>query len=232
MASDPTSDRPAEPGDPAGLDPAETLRMIQRQQQAARDAVEPDGRLLFGAWGLAWLIGYLTMWFSARATGHPEGWAGWVLAGCIVGAVGFTIVHSVTRTAGLRGTSSRVGAMYGWAWFLGFTVFGVMLGAMGDAGASYEVMAIAANGFACVVVGLMYLAGGMLFEEARMYALGAWMLVTAGLAAFAGMPNVYLVMAVAGGGGFLVMAAVEQVVRGRRRSPGTARAADGGAQSA
>jgi hypothetical protein len=230
MANDPTSDRPAEPGDPANLDPAETLRMIRQQQEAARDATEPDGRLLFGAWGLAWLIGYLAMWFSARATGHPEGWAGWVLAGCIVGAVGFTIVHSVTRTAGLRGTSSRVGAMYGWTWFLGFTVFGVMLGAMGDAGASYDVMAIAANGFACLIVGLLYIAGGMLFEEVRMYAVGVWMLVTAGLAAFAGMPNVYLVMAVAGGGGFLVMVAVEHVIRIRRRSPGSVeRTEDGGA---
>lgn len=222
MASDPTSGRPAEPDDISGLDAAETLRMIRQQQEVARDAVEPDGRLLFGAWGLAWLIGYLAMWLTARDTGQAAGWAGWVLAGAIVGAVGFTVVHSVTRTAGLRGTSARVGAMYGWAWFLGFTAFGVMLGAMGDAGASYDVMAIAANGFACLIVGLMYIAGGMVFEETRMYALGAWMLVTAGLAAFAGMPNTYLVMAVAGGGGFLVMVAVEQWFRARRRSPRSA----------
>lgn len=219
MASDPTSGSPVEQGDAAGLGPAETLRTIREQQEAARDAIEPDGRLLFGAWGLAWLIGYLAMWTSARDTGQAAGWAGWVLAGCVVGAVAFTVVHSITRTAGTRGASARVGAMYGWAWFLGFTTFGVLLGALGDAGASYEVMAIAANGFACLVVGLMYIAGGMLFEEARMYALGAWMLVTAVVAAFAGMPNTYLVMALAGGGGFLVMVAVEQWFRVRRRSP-------------
>jgi len=236
MASDPTrrpepvegSGRPEGPAETAGLDPAETLRMIREQQEAARDATEPDGRLLFGAWGLAWLIGYLAMWASADSMGRPAPWAGWVLAGCIVGAVGFTIVHSITRTAGLRGASARVGAMYGWTWFLGFTVFGVMLGAMGDAGAPYEVMAIAANGFACLIVGLMYIAGGMLFEEVRMYAVGVWMLVTAGLAAFAGLPNVYLVMAVAGGGGFLAMAVIEHVTRTRRRSAGTAPRTEGG----
>lgn len=232
MASDPTSDRPAEPGDPAGLDPAEMLRMIRQQQEAARDATEPDGRVLFAAWGLAWLIGYLAMWSTARDTGVPAVWAGWVLAGCIVGATGLTVVHSVTRTSGTRGASARVGAMYGWTWFLAFLAFGVLLGAMGDAGASTEVQAIAANGFACVIVGLLYLAGGMLFEETRMYAIGGWMLVTAVLAAFAGMPNTYFVMAVAGGGGFLVMVAVEQVIRARRRSPGTGEWTEGGGRDA
>lgn len=235
MANDPTSGRPTgpeHPSDPAGLDPAEMLRMIRQQQEAARDATEPDGRVLFGAWGLAWLIGYLAMWSTARDTGVPAPWAGWVLAGCIVGATGITVVHSVTRTSGTRGASARVGAMYGWTWFLAFVAYGVLLGAMGDAGASTEVQAIAGNGFACVIVGLLYLAGGMLFDELRMYAIGGWMLVTAVLAAFAGMPNTYLVIAVAGGGGFLAMVAVEQVIRARRRSPGTGERTEGGGRDA
>lgn len=213
-----------------GLDPAETLRMIREQQERARDATEPDGRLLFAAWGLAWLIGYLAMWSTAHATGTPAGWAGWLFAGCIFGAMAFTIVHSVTRTAGTRGASARVGALYGWTWFLAFTAYGVVIGAMGDAGASFEVMSAAANGFASVIVGLMYIAGGMLFCENRMSVVGVWMLVTAALAALAGMPNTYLVMAVAGGGGFLAMVVVEQGYRSRRRSPGspTERAEGGG----
>jgi hypothetical protein len=242
MASDPTSGTPAQPdgqarpGDQAhpedggarSLDPAETLRLIRQHQEAARDATGPDGRLLFGAWGLAWVIGYLAMWTTARETGSPEPWAGWVFACCIAGATAFTIVHSVTRTAGTRGASARIGALYGWTWFLAFTALGVVLGAMGEAGAPPEVMAIAANGFACVIVGLMYIAGGLLFEEIRMAAVGGWMLVAAVLAAFAGMPNTYLVMAVAGGGGFLAMAVVEQVFRSRRRSPGSAVRTEGG----
>lgn len=228
MANDPTSGSSAEPGDAAGLDPADVLRLIQQQQEAARDATEPDGRLLFGVWGLAWLLGYLAMWVAVRDTGSPQPWAGWVLAGCLVGAMTFTIVHSVTRTAGTRGTSARIGAMYGWTWFLAFTTFGVMLGAMGNAGASPEVMAVATNGFACLIVGVMYIAGGLLFGESRLAAAGVWMLIIAVAAAFAGMPNTYLVMALAGGGGFLVMAVVEQVLRTRRRSPATAARTDGG----
>ncbi|WP_369370548.1 hypothetical protein AB1046_17370 [Promicromonospora sp. Populi] len=232
MASDPTSDRPVEPSEPAGLSPAETLRLIREQQEATRDAVEPDGRLLFGVWGIAWLIGYLAMWVSARDAGIAEGWSGWVFAGCLVGAMTFTIVHSITRTSGTRGKSARIGAVYGWTWFLAFMAFGVMLGAMADAGASPQVMAVAANGFASLIVGLMYIAGGLLFDAYQMSAVGGWMLITAVLAAFAGMPNTYLVMAAAGGGGFLVMAAVEQVLRSRRRSSGPAARAHGGGPDA
>lgn len=206
-------------GSPGGsFDPADSLRVIREQTDRARDATEPDGRVMFGAWGVAWLVGYLAMWTAARETGLPTAWAGWVLAGCILGAVALTVVHSATRTAGLRGASSRTGAMYGWTWFLGFLAYSTVLGAIGDAGASLEVQATAANGFACIIVGLMYIAGGLLFRETRMYAAGAWMLVTAAVAAFAGMPHTYLVMALAGGGGFLAMVVVEQVVRARRRS--------------
>lgn len=225
MASDPTSGTPAEPADPddsARLNPADTLRLINEQQEAARNATEPDGRLLFGVWGLAWLIGYLAMWFTSRETGSPERWSGWVFAGCIVGAMVFTIVHSIARTAGTRGASARAGALYGWTWFLAFAVYGTILGAMGDAGAPPEVMAIVANGVASLIVGLMYLAGGMLFCENRMSVVGGWMLITAVVAVYAGMPNTYLVMAVAGGGGFLAIAVVEQVLRARRRSPRSA----------
>ncbi|MGI5188934.1 hypothetical protein ACQEVI_12415 [Promicromonospora sp. CA-289599] len=232
MASDPTSGRPEGPGEPAGLDPAETLRMIREQQETTRDAVEPDGRMLFGVWGLAWLIGYLAMWSTARDTGSPERWAAWVFTGCIVGAMVFTIAHSISRTAGTRGVSARVGALYGWTWFLAFAVYGALLGAMGDAGAPPEALALVANGVAALIVGLMYMAGGMLFCENRMIAIGGWMLITAVVAAYAGMPNTYLVMAVAGGGGFLAMVVVEHVLRGRRRaSPPTART-EGGDQGA
>lgn len=203
------------------FDPAETLRAIRDQTDRARQATEPDGRLLFGAWGIAWLVGYLAMWSGAQETGAPATWSGWVLAGCILGAMAFTIVHTTTRTVGLRGASSRAGARYGWTWFLGFTAYGVVLGAMGDAGASPAVVATAANGFACLIVGLMYIAGSLLFCENRMYVVGTWMLVTGAAAAFAGMPHTYLVMALAGGGGFLVMVVVEQVVRSRRRSLAT-----------
>ncbi|MBD5785740.1 hypothetical protein IF650_06060 [Cellulosimicrobium terreum] len=204
------------PTDPA-FDPAETLRLIRDQQERARAATEPDGRLLYLTWGLAWGIGYLCLYLSADATGQPAPWAFWVFAGALVAAVVLTIVHTVTRTAGTRGVSARTGAMYGWSWMLGFLTFGIVIGGLGRAGASDEVMALASNAFACVVVGLLYLGGSAAFQDTRLFVLGVWILLVAAVATFAGLPLTYLVMATLGGGGFLVMGAIEQVRRARRR---------------
>ncbi|MFI2104180.1 hypothetical protein ACH436_12870 [Isoptericola sp. NPDC019693] len=209
---------PDRPGDEAGLPAAESLRLIREQQDRARAALEPDGRALYGAWGVAWLAGYLVLWTSARGRGEPEAWAFWVFAAAITAAVVFTMVHTIGRTAGTRGVSARTGAMYGWSWMLGFLTLSVFLGGLARAGADDEVMALASNGGACVVVGLLYLGGAAAFGDRSLFVLGAWILLVAAAATFAGLPVTYLVMALAGGGGFLVMAGVEhlRVVRARR----------------
>ena len=201
-----------------GLDPAESLRLIQESQQRARAATEPDGRLLYLVWGVAWLVGYLVLWTSARGNGGaPGGLAFAVLFVLLAGAIAITIVHSVVRGAGTRGPSARTGMMYGWSWFLGFLAYPFIISGIADAGASDEVIGLVANALACVVVGLMYLAGGTFFGDTRLYVLGLWVLLTGGVATVAGMPATYLVMALAGGGGFLVMCGIEAVLVARRR---------------
>ncbi|MCK9793877.1 hypothetical protein M1843_08985 [Isoptericola sp. 4D.3] len=210
---------PDSPGDDvAGLPAADSLRLIREQQDRARSALEPDARALYGAWGVAWLVGYLVLWTSGRGQEQPEAWAYWVFGGALAAAVVFTMVHTMRRTAGTRGVSARTGAMYGWAWMLGFLTLGVLLGGLARAGAGTEVMGLASNGGACLVVGLLYLAGAAAFGDRNLFVLGAWILLVAGAATLVGLPGTYLVMALAGGGGFLVMAGVEQlrVVRGRR----------------
>lgn len=204
------------------LDAAARLRMIDEQQERTRSRIEPDGRVLYGAWGLGWLAGYLAMWLSARgnADGMPEAWGGWTLTGVLVVAMVVTIVHSVAAGQGVRGASSRAGAMFGWTWFIAFSAYGALLGAIAEAGASDRVIVTAANGFACVISGLMFVLGAQLFRDNRMFLVGAWMMVTAVFAAFAGPPTTYLVMAFAGGGGYLVMAVVEHLLQLRRRRRG------------
>ncbi|MEL7978278.1 hypothetical protein AAG589_20590 [Isoptericola sp. F-RaC21] len=215
------TDHPDRPGDDdPGLAAADSLRLIREQQDRARAALGPDGRALYGVWGVAWLAGYLVLWSSVQGREQPEAWAFWVFAGAIAAAVVFTMVHTLSRTAGTRGVSARTGAMYGWSWMLGFLTFGVFLGGLARTGADTEVMALASNGGACLVVGLIYLGGATAFGERNLFVLGAWILLVAGAATLVGLPGTYLVMALAGGGGFLVMAAVEhpRVVRARRRA--------------
>jgi hypothetical protein len=213
---------PTDPhADDAGLDAAESMRLIAESQRRARRGTLPDGRLLYLVWGIAWGVGYTVLWTSSRATGSsPSGTAFAIFFVGIAAAVAVTIVHSVTRASGTRGPSARVGAMYGWGWTLGFVSYPLIVGGIADAGASDEVIALLANALACVVVGMMYLAGGACFGDLRLYLLGVWILLVGGAATDAGMPGTYLVLATAGGGGFLLMALVEALLRARRRSTG------------
>ncbi|MHA7135119.1 hypothetical protein [Oerskovia turbata] len=237
--------RAAEPAtgldDDLPLDPTESLRLIAAQQEKAKD-VEPDGRVLYGVWGLAWLLGYSTLYVSMRraadatatatggagaggAVGQPEPWAFAVFGGLLIGAVALTITHILTRSRGLRGTSARSGALYGWAWIIAFGAMSLVLAGLARAGANPEVMALASNSLSCLIVGIMYLTGAAMWQETRLYVLGVWILLVAGVATVVGLPGLYLVMALAGGGGFLLLALVEQVLRVRaRRRIGGARA--------
>jgi hypothetical protein len=217
----PHDDRDAAPFDPdaAPLDPADSLAIIRAQRAVVRDSAAVDGRVLFGAWGVAWLVGYGALYASAvgRPSEGPGAWGFVVFAACLAAAIVVTTVHIAHRTAGVRGVSAVTGAMYGWTWFWGYLVMSVLLGALGTAGASAEVMAIAANGMACLVAGLLYMAGGALWRDRVLYVVGAWILTCGVTATFAGIPTTYLVMAVAGGGAFLAGAVVVHVHR--RRAP-------------
>lgn len=205
------------------LDPAASLRMIRESQERARSGTEPDARLLYLVWGLAWSVGYTVLWSSARSGGSTPAGAAFAVFFTLLGAAAaITIVHSVRRSGGTRGPSARTGAMYGWSWTLGFVAYPFVVSGIARAGASEEVIALVANALACVVVGLLYLAGGAAFCDTGLYVLGLWILLVGGVSTVAGVPGSYLVLATAGGGGFLVMTVVAHALRARRRAAGRA----------
>ncbi len=211
--------RPAE--DDTSLDAAATLALIHAQQQHVRDRGEPDARLLFAMWGLAWVGGYLALYLTARTspTLEPAPLAFAIFGAALVAAAVGTVVHVLRRSAGVRGPSATSGAMFGWSWFLGFVAVYLVNTGIVNAGASPEVIAIAWNSTSCLLVGVLYMAGGALWQEKPMFALGVWIVVVTGAAAVVGMPWTYLVMAVAGGGGMLVLALGDHVRRARAARP-------------
>ncbi|WP_456843842.1 hypothetical protein [Cellulomonas sp. P5_C6] len=200
-------------GGAAGVDDApalaDALAIIAAQRTRAGD-VRPSSALLFGVWGAVWLVGYGAMWLTARDDDTPSVLAGAIAIGGGVLALVVTIVHITRRTRGIAGASARQGAMLGWAWAIGFLAQSMIVGGLAQAGASGEVIALAANAIAALVVGLLYLAGGILWRSTGMYVLGGWIALVGAAAAIAGLPGSYLVMAAAGGGGMLVLAAVEK----------------------
>lgn len=202
---------------PPGTDPAALLALIAAERERTRRRTAPTLAVIGTAWGLAWLVGYLTLYGTFDGEISPW-WAFATFGGLLMLAVVITAVHTARRSSGLRGESATVGAMYGWTWVIGFVAAALLFGGVARADAGPETMALVSNGVSCIVVGLIYLAGGMLWREWRMFALGGWIALVAGAASLAGPPTVYLVMALAGGGGFLLAALLDGIASRRRTS--------------
>jgi hypothetical protein len=112
---------------------ADALAIIDAQRARA-EATRPSGSLLFGLWGTVWFVGYGGVWLTSRDGSAPSVLAGVVaIVGGVI-AVAVTIVHVLHRTRGIAGTSARQGAMYGWAWPVGFVAQSMIVGGLGRAG--------------------------------------------------------------------------------------------------
>jgi hypothetical protein len=193
--------------------PAEALAAIKASQASVRQQTQPSASAMFAVWGVAFLVAYTALYLGwSEAAQTSRAWSFITLAVCVVGAMIFTAVHIATRTRGIRGTSAKVGAMYGWAWCLSFLFAMVIFGAVGAAGAPPIVMSIVTNAVSLLIVSALYMAGGALWQEWRMFALGAWFAVIGSVAAIVAPPVGYLVQAIAGGGGFLVGAVAARLL--------------------
>ncbi|MGJ7439616.1 hypothetical protein [Aquipuribacter sp. MA13-6] len=195
------------------VDPAEQLRLVAEQQARTHRALAPDERVLLGAWGTAWLVGFGVMWLASPLR---EGGALVPLPGLFVGLLFFVLllgaaivtgVYSVRAYRGVAGPSARTGAMYGWGWFLGFGLVTCVALTAERLGAPPDVTALLWPALSGLVVGLMYVAGAAVWDDPLQFAIGAWILVTTGVGCLLGLLPLYLVMGLAGGGGFLAAAA-------------------------
>ncbi len=208
------------PDDEPPLDLAASAALIEEQRAKVAAATDVDGRLLFGVWGAAWLLGFGALYTVAGDRPLLD-WsptaAGLVFAGLLVAAMVVTAVHIARRTAGVHGTSSTQGAMYGWAWFLGFVGVFALPAALGRAGADEVVVQVTMTLVPPLLVGVLYMAGAAIWRDRTQFVLGAWILAVTIVASFVGTPGMLAVMALAGGGGMLA-GALADAVRRRGRS--------------
>lgn len=198
------------------LDAERALAVIAASRRSA-GAAYPSGAFLFLLWGTVWLVGYGFMWASTGRDGTPSGVAAFTAVGLGVVGTAATLWHVLHRSRGLVGATARTGALYGWSWGIGFTAQALIVTALAQAGAPPEVSALAGNALAALVVGLLYLAGGALWDDLPMYLLGGWIALVGAAAALVGLPGTYLAMALAGGGGMLVAGTYVALHERRRR---------------
>lgn len=200
-------------GSPTDPDLARMLSLAEGERARASALLQPNLALIYAAWGLAWLVGPGLMWLAVTRDVLPVAVAGIVYALALAAAAVTTAVHTGRRATGISGVSQRVGAMYGWSWFLGFAALVAIMWSVTSAGASEELLRILWVALSCLVVGVLYLAAGALWQDVVQYAIGAWILVVGAAGALLGSPANLLVMSLAGGGVFLAGAAVSALRR-------------------
>lgn len=191
--------------------PADMLAVSRRQQQRTEQEFSGSPATMFGAWGLAWLVGFGALYVSVDAT--PTFGAAFLVAlllffACLATAGLVTGLLLRRASRGLRGPTQTSGAMYGWSWTLGFIALGGLIAATRNAGISDEGYALLWSVGSGLIVGVLFLCGGAMMCDRWQYGIGLWILAVNGGGAFAGIPGHYLVMSLAGGGGFLVAALV------------------------
>lgn len=213
MAASPTHEPTHEPD--RALSPAESLSLIQAQERRAHAGLHPDPLGLFLPWGLAYLVAFGAVWLTVGPGVLATAVTTVVVAVAFLAAM-TTVLVTLRRTfRGVAGPSQRVRALYGWSWPLGFAVLGVINSQLVGYGVAPPVISLIWSGSALVVVGLLAIAGGLLWPGSGQYALGVWMLISAAVSVAVGYPANFAVLALAGGGGFIVLAVVMRVRSGR-----------------
>jgi hypothetical protein len=188
----------------------ESLNLIAQQNRRTRRELGGGPARMLAAWAFAWILGWGFTYVAVQPGVAVPGWVGGVVVAVLfAAAIAYTGYVSARAGRGIRGPSRTVGAMYGFSWALasmGLSVIDIRISNFGSL--SSEQVSLLWSGSWLLLTGVLYLGGGMVWQDKLMYGLGAWMIVSAALSVLVGFPANFLVLAVCGGGGFLLAAIV------------------------
>jgi hypothetical protein len=184
------------------VDAGERLTLIDEQRQRTQRSVVPSAALLYGVWGAAYLVAYLGLWLVRDSeSGSAAFVAGYVVYGAsLAAALVVTALHIGRRVAGVRGESTTAGRRHFLTWIAAFGGYAADL--------PDEVFRLVSTLLPPLLVGVIYMAAAASEGDPLLFRTGLWLAIAAGAAALADSPAHLLVMAVLGGGGLLVAAAV------------------------
>jgi hypothetical protein len=212
------------------LAPAAMLALLTNQQRSVQSQMGGFVPLITGAWGIAWLIGFLALWsIDGLRPGFalPLAAAVWIFVVCTVVAIGLSMWLGIRSGRGIRPGSDGAfsGTVYGVTWSVGSISIAAFGGALDSHGMTPEL----ANFFYPIAyvlfAGIMYLLAGAIWHAVPSVVQGGVIVLVALVAAFLPYPWHFLFLAIAGGGSFLVLALVAWLYLRRTRFVVTAGAA-------
>jgi len=202
----------------AGMDAQGAAVIIRAALERVRRELRVRRPVLFVTWGLVVLVGYGAMWLSVRGQRpyHGPAWATLLLAFLLFVAAAGVTAQVVDRAAsGVGGWSELQRGIFALSLIAGFAALEIEKQALSHAGASRPLVALFGEAIPLLAAGLVFVASSA--ANARLnwprLALGIWLLAVAAGGAWAGPVTNLAVCALAGGGGILLMAAIETRLR-------------------
>ncbi len=181
-------------------------------------AGDVDSRGAYAGFGLAYVLGHGASAISLGPdplVGLPA-WMPTTLLGA--GLAAGTVFALVAVNRAQRGANRHdilSGKLLGVSWITGFAALFLAITGLSAALDMPGLQTILWPAWSGFLVGVLYLGEGATRRNLVHYCLGTWVAMTSAAALFLGVPNMFWVLAVAGGGGFAVAAVLE----GRRLAP-------------
>jgi hypothetical protein len=189
-------------------DPAESLALIERERANLERDLTPDPRLMLWPWGFAWVISFTVFFLRFGPDGRvfvdlPD-WLPLLVLAVLTFAAGIT-TGIVGARAGrqVSGPTSRQGMFYGVTWSVAFTVFSVLFSQFSEILPEEQTGLLWAGGMVGIT-GVLYMAGGALWNDRNFLLLGGWICLVNVIGILIGPGWHSLIIAVAAGGGMLV----------------------------
>jgi hypothetical protein len=205
-------------GGAASMDARNAMIIVQEAQQRAQRELRVRRPVLYLIWGLVVLVSYGAMWLSVRGQQPYRGaaWQALLLAFLLLVAAGGATANVVdTAASGVGGRSEWRRGIFVLSLVAGFAALESEKQALWYAGASRPVVALFGEAIPLLAAGLIFVMSSA--SPARLdwprLALGLWLLAVASAGAWTGPVTNLAVCALAGGGGILLMAAIEPRLR-------------------
>ncbi len=182
---------------------------------AARSAItvpadEVDNRKAYLGFAFAYVLGHGAAALTKSGMVSLPSWLpiGFLAGGLVVGTI-LAMMASLGAQRGATESRRRAEKLVGTAWITGFVALALAITGLSTVFDKPELQSVLWPAGSTIVVGLIYIAEAAVRRNTMHYNLGTWLALVAAASLFVPGPGFFGVLAVLGGGAYLVAAFLE-----------------------